>query len=190
MRPVRGEAMATVGSPEHRELAARAYARGITLVRDDAPLLPLRLAADQRIFVVAWRGPVSKAVDVHFGPEAFVAAVREHHDNVSAAVLPCSPADGDIQVLREKVASVEVTLLLTLNAHRDPAQAEVMRTLAAAARHAAMIAVADPYDAATLHGIPTALASYDYSAPALEAVAHALFFADPPAGRLPVRLGG
>ncbi|HKS70461.1 MAG TPA: hypothetical protein VJQ45_08570, partial [Ktedonobacterales bacterium] len=164
-------------------------ARGITLVRDDSHLLPLRLAADQRIFVVAWRGPVSRAIDARYTPEAFVTAIRAHHGGVSAAVLSGAPTAGDIEALREKVASAEVTLLLTLNAHRDPAQAEAMRALAAAARHAIVIAVADPYDAATLSDVPTALATYDYSAPALEAAAHALFSQDAPPGRLPVRLG-
>ena len=186
----RDNAMRVVGSPQHRELTARAYARSLTLVRDATRLLPLRLATGQPVLVVAWRGPVSKAVDAPFAPEVFGAAVRTHHGNVSEAVLSGTPTAGDSRALCEKAAAAEVTLLLTLNAHRDPAQAELMRALAATACRAIVIAVADPYDAATLSDVPTVLATYDYSAPALEAAAHALFAADPPPGRLPVRLGG
>ncbi|HEX6800573.1 MAG TPA: glycoside hydrolase family 3 protein [Ktedonobacterales bacterium] len=189
VRPQRGKAMAAVGSPEHRELAARAYARGITLIRDDVPLLPLRLAAGQRIVVVAWRGPVSKAVDARYTPEVFVAAIHAHNGDVSSTVLSAAPTRDELQALQAKAASAEIMLLLTLNAHRDPAQAEVMRALAAKARQVVMVAVADPYDAATLSNVPTVLATYDYSTPALEAAAHALFAADPPPGRLPVSLG-
>lgn len=182
------EEKVVVGSVAHRELAASAYARSITIVRDGGPLLPLRLAPSDRVFVVAWRGPVNSAIDVPYTPEAFAAALCMHQPDVVLATLAHTPTPDELRPLQVKAADAKVTLLLTLNAHRDPAQAELMRALAASARHAIAIAVADPYDAATLAGVPAALATYDYSMPALEAAAHALFAADPPPGRLPITL--
>ncbi len=44
--------LAVVGSTAHRELAEELGRRALTLVRDDAGLLPLRMDAGQRILVV------------------------------------------------------------------------------------------------------------------------------------------
>jgi beta-N-acetylhexosaminidase len=178
-----------VGSAAHRALSAHAYARGVTLVRDSERQLPLRLAPDARLFVVAAIGQASKAVDLAYRPETITDALRGYHSAVSLVTVSAAPEAGERQSLLARAAAAEVTLLLSFNARRDPAQATLLRALAAAARHAILLAVADPYDATALPEVPTVLATYDYAAPALAAAAHALFADGAPPGRLPVALG-
>ena len=56
--------LGVVGSEAHRQLSDEAYARVVTVIRDEAGLLPLNVSATEPIVVVAYdRGPTSAAVD-------------------------------------------------------------------------------------------------------------------------------
>jgi len=63
-----------------------------------------------------------------------------------------------------------------------------MRRLLASGRPIIGIAACNPYDLAAFPAAPTALATYEYTQPALSAAADALFGAFTPVGRLPVSL--
>ncbi len=182
-------APAMVGSPEHRALAARAYARSTTLVRDEDGRIPLRLAPSARLLLVfPAREIVSQAVDVAFDRAAFAAAIAARHANAAVLTAALPLTDAAREELRAALAEADLALLVTINARLDPAQAELVQLVHEHAPRAVTIAACDPYDLLILPGARTALATYDYSAPALAAAAAVLFGAVTPSGRLPVTL--
>lgn len=181
------EELIIVGSAAHRELGERTFSLATTLVRDDAGTLPLKLNADARILIVARPlSDITKASDVAYGHEQLVQTIRRHHEHVESRMLTADSSAQDEQYVMEAARSADVVLVVTLNAHRDPDQARMLRQVAVAARRIVGLAVYDPYDAETLPEIPTFLATYDYGQQALEAAARALFGESPLAGRLPV----
>lgn len=183
------DALADVGSPEHRALAAHAYARSTTLVRDEDGLIPLRLAPSARLLLVLpAREIVSQAVDVAFDGAAFAAAIVARHANTAARTVALPLTDAARDELRAALAGIDLALLVTINARLDPAQAELARLVLEQAPRAITIAACDPYDLLVLPGARTALATYDYSAPALAAAAAVLVGEAAPSGRLPVTL--
>lgn len=174
---------------EDDALSRRAYERSTTLARDDADLLPLRLAPGQRLLVLDWPvRDVTRAVDIPYTVAPFVQALREHHDAVETLPLPEESDQAGMDTLRSALATAAAIVVVTLNAHLDAQRAATLRRILAGARPAIGLAVCNPYDAAALPAIPTYLLTYEYSAPALRAAAEVIFGLRSATGRSPVSL--
>jgi beta-N-acetylhexosaminidase len=181
--------LSAVGSPAHLRLRDAAYARTTTVVRDEGHLLPLRLAPAHSLLIVASHtGAITLAADVTYRSAALVEALRPFHANLTALTVTSAPGSTDPTPLVNAVAAADATLFVTLNAHLDPEQQALVRSLAPAARMALGLAVNNPYDALALPALRTYLATYEYSEPALAAAARVLFGQAPATGCAPVTL--
>jgi beta-N-acetylhexosaminidase len=182
--------VATVSSDAHQRLRDRAYARTVTLVRDDAHLLPLRLPADAPMLVIAQPpASVTKAVDTVYQHAFLVDAIRARHANTRDVCLGSDATEDDSAALLRAAQAAALLIVVTINAHLDPRQSDLMRRLIATGRPTIAIAACNPYDLADASAAPTALATYEYTQPALAAVTSVLFGELAPQGRLPVSLG-
>ncbi len=184
--------LSMIGGSAHRRLRDTAYARSMTLVRDEAGLIPARVAPTAHILVVSPQGgSVSQAVDLAYSVEDLVASIRRYHANVSSVSLALNASAGDLQQLCAALEAAELILLPTLNLSHDPLCLTSLRSLLSTApdgRRMIGIAIGAPYDAAALPMIPTYLATYEYTPPALDAAVDVLFGAARPQGRVPVTL--
>lgn len=186
--------LSIVGAPAHRALAQRVYERAITLVRDDQGVLPLRLAPNERLGVIAWAPrTLSQVVDTLFQPQRFMDALARHFPTVTVSgALLMEDASEEAREAARSVAEVDVIIMLTRDASLDSKQEETMRGIAAHARTTGRrvigVAAGVPYDAALFPEIDSWLAIYDDTLPALEAAARVLSGEITPIGRLPVTL--
>ena len=177
-----------VGSAAHRELRDRAYARSVTLVRDPGGLVPLDLAPQSRLVVLAPAAQtVSQAVDLPFTLEPLVQRLRQYHPLVSGGSAPMSPG---VTLEHLSLAPEDVLVLVTVNAYLESAQGEVIGRLARSAAKVIGIVAGNPYDAALFPDESTVIATYEYSEPALVAAADVLIGHLSPVGRLPVTVAG
>jgi beta-N-acetylhexosaminidase len=180
--PLAPEAMAA-----HTHLRDQAYARAVTLIHDRASILPLRLAPDQRLVVVAQQSAaLSQAVDLPYDHAGVVAAIRTRHTATHALALPAGAAPEAQADAIVAAQEADVIIAILVNANRDPAQAVLVRGLLATGRPVIAIAAGEPYDAAAFPDLAACLATYDYSAPALAAAVRVLFGEIPAKGTLPV----
>lgn len=182
--------LSVVGSPAHRSLADGAAAAAITLVRDDAGLLPLRLGVEDRILVVQPEPTGLTPADTSSFEEARLAdAIASHHGAVDRLSVPHRPANGDIAAARAAASRASVAVVGSVSASMEPSQAELVRAVLDTGTPAITVALRTPYDLTAYPESGTHLCTYSIKAPALAALA-AVFFgeADAP-GRLPVRLG-
>jgi beta-N-acetylhexosaminidase len=179
-----------VGSQAHRRLSEDAYARIVTVMRDEAGLLPLNLSAAERIVVVAYdRGPTSAAVDLPYAPQLVAEEARRVRGGIVGQTLLSPHATVEQREQARKAANdAAVVLLVTLNARRDEAQRAALREAIAGARRVIGVAVGDPYDAAALPEVGTYLACYEYAPEALRATVRVLFGQRQATGRAPIRL--
>lgn len=184
----------------HQRLADDLYGRSITIIRDDARLLPLNLSANTRLLVVlAPESQISQAADQGFVPAHFVEALQRQLQDISggsgvsveALSLSEHLSSEELAVLQQRASAADAVLLPTCNAHlprnRATAQA-VTQALVQIGRPLVGIAVCDPYDAAAFPEITTWLATFDFTPPALNAAAHVLVGATPAYGKLPATL--
>jgi beta-N-acetylhexosaminidase len=180
-----------VRSADHEALARRAAAAAITLVRDDAGLLPLRPSADSRIAVISPvprdLTPADSSVDE---PLDLAGAVRPHHAAVDDVRVGPQPDDGDIGRARRAAAGADLVIVATLAANVQPGQAALVEAVLATSTPTITLAMRTPYDLATYPGAATHLCSYAIVPAAVDAVADAIFGHALIGGRLPVAIPG
>lgn len=183
------EMRAEVASEAHGRLRDEAYARTITVVRNDDGLLPLRLNAEERVLALALLPErLTAAAEDLFAHDAVVERIRLHHANTQWLTVPSRASDDELVALWAAIEAADVVVAVTLNAILDERQAERMRRLVGMRRRTVGVAVGAPYDVLAFPELHTYVTTYEYTRPALLAVGQVLFGAAEAGGRLPVRL--
>ncbi len=173
------EVKRVVGTPQHLAVARSASQRSITLLRNDAGVLPLAPNTGQTVLVtgfgeattatigadIAARGLTSQVLDTGFAPS---------REAIAEAVAKAGQSD--------------LVVISTFNAWTpgSPGQIELVNALLATGKPVVVAAVGTPYDVAYLPAAPTFITSLDYQPVSLDALVEALFGEIDPGGRLPV----
>ena len=156
-----------VGCSEHRALAVAAACQAVTVLRDDARLVPL---------------PAGQPVQVI---EAGIASGLGRMLGVETTRLNEPPAEGEVQSLTRR-ASGKVTVVTTSDALSSQGQTELVKTFIKAGVATVVVAMRRPYDLLAFPEAPTYLVTYAGNPPALAAVAAVLRGTIRAEGRLPV----
>jgi beta-N-acetylhexosaminidase len=180
-----------VACAAHLQVAQELAERSITLVRNDAGLLPLRLNADARVAVVVPEfkhlTPADTSEDV---PQTLATAVRAHHDYVEEIIITHSPTNSEIAALREKVNEYDLLIVGTISANMNPQQAALVNELLKVGVPMVTVALRTPYDIAVYPEATTYLCTYSILPPSMTALAKALWGKLPMQGKLPVTIDG
>jgi beta-N-acetylhexosaminidase len=175
-----------LGTPRHLAVAARVGDHSVTLIRNDAGLLPL--AADRKVLVTGYRS-VSSTSDAR--PVEHLAGELERHgvatDRFETGAAPSAAA---IAAAQERARASDVVVVATSNASGSASQRNLVNALIDTGKPVVLVATRNPYDIASLPRASTYVASYSWAAPAMQAVARVLLGEVNPVGRLPVRIPG
>jgi beta-N-acetylhexosaminidase len=183
-----------VGSAGHRALARELAARSLTLVRDDAGLLPLRLAPEARILAVM---PAPKdltpADTSSYVTPTLAAALREHCPHVDEVITSHPPTEAEIAAVRRRADEYDAIVAGTISAALGSPQADLVRGLIAAGRQVVTVALRTPWDLAAYPEAGTHVCTYSILPESMTALAAALVGrhergTEPFPGRLPVQL--
>jgi beta-N-acetylhexosaminidase len=183
--------LSVVGCNEHQAVATEIAERSITLVRDRAGLLPLRLKPEARIAVI-----VPKPIDLtpadtsSYVTPGLAAALRRYHPNVDEYLIPYAPQEAEIAILIDQLRDYNILILGTLNAHASPGQAEFVRQALKLGLPAVVVALRLPYDLTVFPEAQTYVCTYSILEPSMQALAKALFGQIKFAGQLPVSIPG
>ena len=176
-----------VGCAEHRALADELARRSVTLVRDDAGLLPLRLTADQRILVIQPRpSDLTPADTTSTVPATLADAIRRRHHTTEGVFASVEPEDAEIAALRARAASADLIVLGTDAAHLRPAQAELAQAILGLSLPTVTVALRTPWDIGAYPESDSHVCTYGILAPTIEALAAGLFGEREFVGTLPV----
>jgi beta-N-acetylhexosaminidase len=180
-----------VGGAAHRAVADEIARRSLTLVRDQAGLLPLRPLAGQRLVVILPRPlDLTPADTSSYVTPALAEALRNYQPDVAEFVLPYAPQDQDIASVLQQVRRTDIVILGTLNAFTQPGQAALAQALLKAGNPTLIAALRMPYDLAAFPAAPTFLCAYSILKPSMQALARALFGQARFVGKLPVSIPG
>jgi beta-N-acetylhexosaminidase len=186
--------LSVVGSVEHRALARELAARSLTLVRDHAGLLPLRLSPEHRILAVM---PAPKdltpADTSSYVTPSLAESLRGHGSQVDEVITSHPPTDGEIAALRRRAGGYDAIVAGTISATAGSGQADLVRALLATGRMVVTVALRTPWDLAAYPEAGTHVCTYSILPESMAALAAALFGrpesgTEPFPGRLPVRL--
>ncbi|WP_350280986.1 glycoside hydrolase family 3 N-terminal domain-containing protein [Kribbella sp. HUAS MG21] len=171
-----------VGTPDNYAEAQRIADRSITLLRNDADLLPLSPAP--RTIVVAG-----------FSPRALATALQTRGATAIVKDTGSAPSDSRIADAVAAAANADLTVVLTNKAwdtkvtDKLAKQQKLVNALLAAGRPVIVVPVRDPYDVAYFQTEPaTSLVTYGTTAVSMEALAKVLYGEIAPAGKLPVEI--
>jgi beta-N-acetylhexosaminidase len=181
-----------VGSADHlaisRELAERALTR---LDRGPAGTEPpaIAFAPGMRILAIMPEPTDLTPADTSsVVPPGLGRALRTRFASVDDVVVPVAPSDVEIAGLRARAGTFDAVVVGTIEAHRQPAQAALVRAIAETGTPTVAVAMRTPWDALVYPaGIP-AIATYSILPEPLEALARALAGEIGFPGRLPVAL--
>jgi beta-N-acetylhexosaminidase len=110
-----------VGSREHHEVADEIAHRSVTLVRNEAGLLPLRLKPTARLAaVVPSPSDLTPADTSSYVVPTLASAMREFHPSVDEILISQSPPDSEIATVLDRLRDYDLIVLGTLNAFIEP----------------------------------------------------------------------
>lgn len=161
-----------VRTAAHLELALTVSVQGITLLRDDAHLLPL--TTDGRPLIV----------------EAPIAAGLGRALNSDLILVDTNPTRTQKDAVLSMARGKRQVVVIVFDVAHNPGQVELVETLLAAGNPVVVVAVRSPYDLLKFPGAPTLLATYGWNDPAREALTAVLEGRARPQGHLPVELPG
>lgn len=178
-----------VGSTEHREVARQVSEASITLVRNEASMLPLKR---ERTLVVTVAAAVLTMVDETFlGDQSLGAALASFGLDVIDRVVPLSEIEACAAELTGAACAEDVRQIVigTYNAQFSEAQLKLVQELQTIGKPLAVVALRNPYDLQMFADHCTCVAVYESRPFALQSVSKALLGLIPFQGRLPVSLG-
>ncbi len=189
LREVERPSLEVINSRSHRALAQRIAEAALTLVKDDAHLLPLRLHPDEHLLVILPQPRDLTPADTSSYERITLAeALRRYHPHVEEVIVPFAPDETTIAALLQKAATADALIVGTINAFAEPRQAELVQALLRQQKRTIITALRLPYDLRAFPHAPTYLCTYALQSPAMEALAKAIFGHLVPRGRLPVSL--
>lgn len=165
-----------VGAPAHRRAEQAITDRTTTLVRNDAGLLPLS-RSPRTVLVTGWGATTTATLGAAIGRRGQAVTVRE---------TGTAPTPAVIEEVAAQARGSDLVVVTTMNA--SAGQQALVEALVATGRPVVVAGVRNPYDIARLPSAPTYLATYGYTAAALESLTRVLFGEIDPAGRLPVTI--
>ncbi len=180
-----------IGCENHKQLQHLAFELSITLVRNNEALLPLKLSSDTSIVVLSpHRNTITLVEDRSFSDDLLVDILQHHHPHVALMPVPPDLLEENCAMLLHTTSESDILVLATMNADRDLQQAELVRCLLSSGRHIIVIAMHNPYDLKAFPQLGTYLCIYEYSRPAIEALARVMFGEKEAKGHLPVSIPG
>jgi len=183
--------LSVVGCAEHQAVAAEIAERSITLVRDGAGVLPLRLKPEGRIAAVVPRPiDLTPADTSSYVMPGLAAALWRYHPNVDEYIIPYAPEEEEIDGLLERLHGHDILILGTINAYASPNQAEFVHQALKLGIPAVVVALRLPYDLTVFLEAQTYICTYSILEPSMQALAKTLFGQIPFQGKLPVSIPG
>jgi beta-N-acetylhexosaminidase len=181
--------VAIVGGPAHQALAADLAARSITLVRDPGGRLPLDPGTAGTVLAVMPRpADLTPADTSSTVVPGLAAALRAAGYVVDELLADQSPGAAAIAAARDRAATADTIVVGTIDAHRQPAQLDLVEALVLTGRPTVAVALRGPWDVALFPPEATTLATYSILPGSLEALAAVLSGRASAMGRLPVTI--
>jgi beta-N-acetylhexosaminidase len=174
---------------DHAELARELARRSVTVVRNDAGLLPLRLEPGSRILSLEPSPTnVTPADTTASYPPLLASSLRAHHPNVTEIVYPHDPDVSDIRSALAAVADHDLVVVGTVTATNG--QAELVNALLVSETPVVTVALRTPYDLLQYPNARTYVCTFGSLEPTMTTLAASLFGGTRGLGHLPVAIPG
>lgn len=179
-----------VRNTDHLALADRVAERAITLVRNDANLLPLNIDSKPRIAAIMPEPrSLSPADSSGMEPASLARALRSQYMRVDEYVTTYPPDTYQILSFMRQVQNYDLVIFGTIDAFKEPRQVEYINKIMETGTPVITVAMRSPYDLEAYPESQTHICTYSVQRVAMDALAKTIFGVVPFTGRLPVTMG-
>lgn len=192
--PSAGTVKRTCGSPRNLAAVRKTAERSITLVRNDAGLLPLRnVPKDARVSIIRpTMGRLMMSDNTNFYPFDFKDVFSRYFSNVYEYAVGLQPNETEFLGASDWAFMTDFVVFCTYNAYKWPEQLRLLEAVRAFATDKKLVVVAlrSPADLAVIPAdVKTLAATYGVAESSLHALARVLRGDAVPDGMLPVGVG-
>lgn len=171
--PTLAELQSKIRTPEHLALAQQVSEQAVTLVKNEAQLLPLIEEQHVALIVPEWERDLPLLL-------------AERAPNITHITFPADPDREIRRRIAELAAGADVVIVATYNANFYPGQVALVKELQE--RPLVVIAMSSAYDLLAFPQQESYITTYNDSRPLLAAAVRLLYGQIQPAGKLPVEL--
>lgn len=171
----------TVGIVPHLGHAQMVADDSVTLVRDQAKLLPLKLQSISKVVVIDNKAGVTN-------PTAIYSALKQRIPQAVSVLWDVNPSESQVTQALAAAKDADLVIVASHNAHLNAAQAAAIRRVLALNRPTVLAALRNPYDASALPEAKTVIATYSYQVVSMNALVKRFFDEKIVGGQLPVTL--
>ncbi len=168
-----------VGTAANLAVAQKIADDSITLIRDQAKSLPIKPTTNTLVIDIDTENP---------NPTPIHSVLKGHLTQVRSAVWDVIPTATQKSQALALAGEVDLVIIASYNAHLYPAQAAAIKAVLAASKASVLVAIRNPYDAATISSAPTVLATYNGQNLSFEALRKVLLGEIAPKGKAPVTI--
>jgi len=177
---------ARIRAEAHVAIAETAARAGVTVLRQDDALFPLRLDLGQ-IGLIEFASYMDSEVMERGGLTGFASTVQSRAPHIETVSLKSIDPDPDaMERARVLAAEANVLVLATRNAHLIPTQLQMAQEFMASAQRVVLLCLRNPFDAQALPGAQVVICTHGDATPSLEAAVDALQGVFTPTGQLRV----
>ncbi|WLD91930.1 beta-N-acetylhexosaminidase [Alkalihalobacillus sp. AL-G] len=176
--------------PEHHEaLANDVMKKGITLIEKKQGILPLSNDPSHQVLVVYPENTyLTQVEDERFSSHALGSVVQEIHPEARVATVSQHPTQGEIDRVIEQAQQADTIIVGTLTAFRSKSQQRLVKELFQTKKQVVLIAMRSPYDLGHFPGVSAAIATYEFTTPALRIAIQCLYGKTKVTGKFPVTI--
>ena len=180
-----------VGSTEHQRLNAEVARRSITLVKDDAELVPIDRVSQSVAVIEPETFTVTPADTSEYESPTLGIHISELvGGRFESMVYSRSPDTSEIASAVRLASEADVVIVATAAATIEEAQAELVKAVLGANGRSIVVAQRTPFDLALFPDAATYLCAWSVNPASMEAVANAITGLAPITGKLPVQIEG
>ncbi|EPS29863.1 putative beta-N-acetylhexosaminidase [Penicillium oxalicum 114-2] len=169
-----------------------AYDKSVTLVRDDASIIPIPRAANVVLLFPGDKTPAGGAVDGEgenrqglYEASAFCDALRHYNSSIFKIEYEQKGLSNDEWTT---ITAANTVIFVSINARESPYQASMGKLITEKCRSVVAVAICNPYDFLEIPEVQTYLTTYEPTIEAFSVAADIIFGAKTSQGSLPVSL--
>lgn len=175
-----------VGSNEHKQLAAEVYRNSTTIVKNN-DLLPLD--ANKKILVIyPESGATVRVEDKRYTEFHLGEAVRRFHPFADLEQINDFLSSEQLNEVVEKTKQYDAIIVGTLTFSPESSQITLLKKLMRIDASVVVVAMKNPYVLGYIPEISACINTYEFTAPALEVAASAIFGEKEVNGKLPITI--
>ncbi|WP_456275128.1 beta-N-acetylhexosaminidase [Bacillus sp. AK128] len=178
-----------VGCEKHHELAEKAFRKGITIVKNEDKVLPLKTDESHKIMVVYPSASYLTLVEEQgYSRNELGMIIQDYHPSAKVFPVSTEPSGEEINEILKIVHSFDTIIIGTLSAQKSSGQKELLRLLLDTGKSVIVLAMRNPYDLAIVPNAPAFVTTYEFTSNALRMAVKAIFGEEEVTGKLPISL--